>query len=124
MVVLWSLSVGWLIFLLHGRTQNLASFSGMSNNSQYYSGIIVRIGPTAFIAMIADLQSLYISLPNFANMRTILLSLLTSHGNEEIEHVKLWAIHNKLLDAVLISKFLFALPAFSGFLCASDLSRF
>jgi hypothetical protein len=58
------------------------------------------MGSQAFIAMIADLQPLHnnTKLSKYADdLTAVTSSSLTSHGNEEIEHVKLWALNNKLL---------------------------
>jgi Reverse transcriptase (RNA-dependent DNA polymerase) len=58
------------------------------------------IGPTVFIAMIADLQPLNntTKFGKYADDFTVVIpGSLTSHGNEKIENVKLWAIHNKFI---------------------------
>ena len=54
--------ISWLANFLTDRTQSVASFSGMFNKLTI-TRIIIQgsgIGPTAFIAMIADLQPLQI----------------------------------------------------------------
>jgi Reverse transcriptase (RNA-dependent DNA polymerase) len=72
--------ISWLANFLMDRTQSVVSFSGMSSKLAKTCSIIQGsgIGPTALIAMIA-ISSLYITLPNFVNMRTILLLLFLVH---------------------------------------------
>jgi hypothetical protein len=100
MVVHRLLTVGWLIFLLIAL--RVWSLSGMSSKLPITRSIIQGsdIGSTAFIAIIADLQPLHDTTKfcKYADDLTFVIpGSLTSHGNEEIENVKLRAIHNKLL---------------------------
>jgi Reverse transcriptase (RNA-dependent DNA polymerase) len=95
--------IGWLANFLTHRTQSVASFSGMSSKLAITCRINQGsgIGPTtAFIAMIADLQPLHNSTKfcKYADDLTVVTpGSLTLHGNEEIESLKLWTIHNQLL---------------------------
>jgi hypothetical protein len=100
MVVHRLLSVGWLIFLLIAL--RVLSLTGMPSKLPIAHCIIQGsgIGPSAFITMTADLQPLH-NTAKFCkyldDLTVVIPGSLTSHGNEEIENVKLQAIHNKLL---------------------------
>jgi hypothetical protein len=53
-----------------------------------------------FITMIGDLQPLHNTTEfcKYADDLTVVIpGSLSSHGNDEIDNVKLWAIHNELL---------------------------
>jgi hypothetical protein len=96
---------------LTDRTQSVVSFSCMSSKLAITRSCSIiqesGIGPTAFIAMIADLQPVHNTTKFFkyADDTTVLIpGSFTSHGNEETENVKLWAIHNKLLINISKSK--------------------
>ena len=101
--------ISWLANFLTDRTQSVASFSGISNKLAITRSIIQGsgIGPTAFIAMIADLQPSHktTKLCKYADDLTVVIpGSLFFHGNDEIENIKLWAIQNKLFINTAKSK--------------------
>lgn len=101
--------ISWLANFLTDRTQSVASFSGISNKLAITRSIIQGsgIGPTAFIAMIADLQPSHktTKLCKYADDLTVVIpGSLSFHGNDEIENIKLWAIQNKLFINTAKSK--------------------
>lgn len=95
--------ISWLANFLTDRTQSVVSRYGQSIKLAITCSIIQGsgIGPTAFIAMIADLQPIHktTKLCKYADDLTALIpgtALGLLHASEEMENIWLWAKRNRL----------------------------